>query len=197
MAASGLAVTASATSLGHLRWLYVLPNGDVLVAETNAPGSRPEDGKGIKGVAYRTVQEWAGAGVPSANRITLLHRENGREEASKSTFLENLNSSRDGSHLYATVGSNSNVGENGLDKEESRAAILEIDRATCKWRMFASGLGNPNGMDWEPQTGALWTVVNERDEFGSDLVPDYLTSWRVLRLALRLLRTARRYTRAG
>jgi glucose/arabinose dehydrogenase len=232
MAASGLAVTAFATGLDHPRWLYVLPNGDVLAAETNAPGNRPEDGKGIKGFAYKTVQEWAGAGLPSANRITLVHRENGREEASKSTFLENLNSpygmvlvgsdlyvantdaimrfpytegetkitdpgtkltdlpagpinhhwtkniiaSRDGSHLYATVGSNSNVGENGLDKEESRAAILEIDRATGKWRVFASGLRNSNGMDWEPQTGALWTVVNERDELGSDLVPDYLSS---------------------
>lgn len=231
-AAPGLAVTAFATGLDHPRWLYVLPNGDVLVAETNAPSNRPEDGKGIKGFAYKTVQKWAGAGVPSANRITLLRRENGRDAASKSTFLENLNSpygmvlvgndlyvantdavmrfpymesatrvtdpgtkltdlpagpinhhwtkniiaSRDGSHLYATVGSNSNVGENGLDKEENRAAILEIDRATGKWRVFASGLRNPNGMDWEPQTGALWTVVNERDELGSDLVPDYLTS---------------------
>jgi glucose/arabinose dehydrogenase len=232
VAASGLAVTAFATGLDHPRWLYVLPNGDVLVAETNAPSNRPDDSKGVKGFAYRTVQKWAGAGVASANRITLLRRENGRDAASKSTFLENLNSpygmvlvgsdlyiantdavmrfaytegatkitdpgtkltdlpagpinhhwtkniiaSRDGSHLYATVGSNSNVGENGLDKEENRAAILEIDRATGETRVFASGLRNPNGMDWEPQTGSLWTVVNERDELGSDLVPDYLTS---------------------
>jgi glucose/arabinose dehydrogenase len=229
--APGLAVTALATGLDHPRWLYVLPNGDVLVAETNAP-YRPEEGKGVKGFAYQTVQKWAGAGVPSANRITLLRRGGGDEVATKTTFLKDLNSaygmalvgedlyvantdavmhfhytngateiaesgrkltelpagsinhhwtknllaSRDGSRLYATVGSNSNAGENGLDKELNRAAILEIDRNTGKWRVFASGLRNPNGMGWEPQTGALWTVVNERDELGSDLVPDYLTS---------------------
>jgi glucose/arabinose dehydrogenase len=86
--------------------------------------------------------------------------------------------SRDGSRLYATVGSNSNAGENGLDKEENRAAIIEVDAATGKWRVFASGLRNPNGMAFEPETGVLWTVVNERDELGSDLVPDYLTSVR-------------------
>jgi glucose/arabinose dehydrogenase len=91
-------------------------------------------------------------------------------------WTKNLLASRDGSKLYATVGSNSNAGENGLDKEENRAAILEIDRASGNWRVFASGLRNPNGSGWEPQSGALWTVVNERDEFGSDLVPDYLTS---------------------
>jgi glucose/arabinose dehydrogenase len=228
-AASGLEVTTFATGLQHPRWLYVLPNGDVLVAETNAP-ERPEEGKGIKGMIYKAVQKRAGAGVPSANRITLLH-DNGGTAAAKSVFLENLHSpfgmaliggalyiananaivrvpysegatriteaptkvadlpggpinhhwtkniiaSRDGSKLYATVGSNSNVGENGLDKEENRAAILEVDPASGKWRVFASGLRNPNGMDWQPQTGKLWTVVNERDELGSDLVPDYLT----------------------
>ena len=91
-------------------------------------------------------------------------------------WTKNVIASRDGSRLYATVGSNSNVGENGLDKEENRAAILEIDPATGKSRVFASGLRNPNGMGFEPQTGVLWTVVNERDELGSDLVPDYLTS---------------------
>jgi glucose/arabinose dehydrogenase len=230
--APGLEVTAFATGLEHPRWLYVLPNGDVLVAETNAPSDRPEEGKGIRGFAYQTVQKWAGAGVRSANRITLLRRENEHDRVSKSIFLTKLNSpygmvlvgndlyvantdtvmrfpytegatkiadpgtkltdlpagpinhhwtkniiaSPDGSHLYATVGSNSNAGENGLDKEENRAAILEIDRDTGKWRVFASGLRNPNGMDWERQTGVLWTVVNERDELGSDLVPDYLTS---------------------
>jgi glucose/arabinose dehydrogenase len=230
-AASGLAVTAFATGLDHPRWLYVLPNGDVLVAETNGP-NRPEDGKGIKGFAYKTVQKWAGAGVASPNRITLLRDSAGSGTATKSVFLQGLHSpfgmalvgdelyvantdvvmryhytdgateitepgtkltdlpagpinhhwtknliaSRDGSYLYATVGSNSNVGENGLDKEENRAAILEIDRATGKWRVFASGLRNPNGMGWEPSTGALWTVTNERDELGSDLVPDYLTA---------------------
>jgi glucose/arabinose dehydrogenase len=228
--ASGLRVKAFATGLEHPRWLYVLPNGDVLVAESNAP-PRPDDAKGIKGFVYRKVQERAGAGVPSANRITLL-RPNPDGSASQTVFLKNLNSpfgmtlvgndlyvantdavvrfpytegtteisdpgnkladlpagtinhhwtkniiaSRDGSRLYATVGSNSNIGENGLDKEENRAAILEIDRITGQTRVFAFGLRNPNGMDWEPQTGLLWTVVNERDELGSDLVPDYLTS---------------------
>jgi glucose/arabinose dehydrogenase len=179
----------------------------------------------------RVVQDWAGAGVPSANRITLL-RDTGSGAAERHVFLKNLNSpfgmvlvgndfyvantdaivrfpyaagathimdpgtkvtdlpagplnhhwtknliaSRDGSKLYVTVGSNSNVAENGIDKEASRAAILEVDRATGSWRVFASGLRNPNGMDWQPETGVLWTVVNERDELGSDLVPDYLTS---------------------
>ncbi len=232
-AASGLAVEALATGLQHPRWLYVLPNGDVLVAESDGP-PRPDDGTGIKGFIYRMVQRRAGAGTPSANRITLLRAANGGAAAAKTVFLKNLNSpfgmalvgndfyvantdaimrfpyregvtaisepgvkladlpggtinhhwtkniiaSRDGSRLYATVGSNSNVGENGLDKEVNRAAILEIERATGNTRLFASGLRNPNGMDWEAQTGALWTVVNERDELGSDLVPDYLTSVR-------------------
>jgi glucose/arabinose dehydrogenase len=229
-AAEGLEVTAFATGLAHPRWLHVLPNGDVLVAETNAP-QRSEDGKGIKGFVFRKLQARAGAGVPSPNRITLL-RDTGSGVATKTEFLAGLNSpfgmalvgsdlyvantdaivrfryaegatritepgvkvadlpagpinhhwtknviaSRDGSRLYATVGSNSNVGENGIDKEENRAAILEIDRATGRTRLFASGLRNPNGMDFEPKTGVLWTVVNERDELGSDLVPDYLTA---------------------
>jgi glucose/arabinose dehydrogenase len=229
--AGGLDVTAFATGLEHPRWLYVLPDGDVLVAESDGP-PRPEDGKGVKGFIYQTVQKRAGAGTPSANRITLLRDANGTGVATKTVFLEGLNSpfgitlvgsdlyvantdaivrfpyekgttrisgrgtkladlpagpinhhwtknviaSRDGSRLYATVGSNSNVGENGLDKEENRAAILEVDRATGKWRVFASGLRNPNGMDWAPQTGALWAAVNERDELGSDLVPDYMTA---------------------
>jgi glucose/arabinose dehydrogenase len=230
-AASGLSVDALATGLIHPRWLHVLPNGDVLVAETNAPADRPEEGKGIKGFVFRTAQKRAGAGVPSPDRIVLL-RDAGNGQVTKSVFLENLHSpfgmalvgndfyvantdavvrfpytdgathidrpgekvadlpagpinhhwtknliaSKDGSKLYVTVGSNSNVGENGLDKEENRAAILEIDRQSGKWRVFASGLRNPNGMSWEPETGTLWTVANERDELGSDLVPDYLTS---------------------
>jgi glucose/arabinose dehydrogenase len=230
-AASGLSVDALATGLTHPRWLHVLPNGDVLVAETNAPADRPEEGKGIKGFVFRTAQKRAGAGVPSPDRIVLL-RDAGNGQVTKSVFLENLHSpfgmalvgndfyvantdavvrfpytdgathidrpgekvadlpagpinhhwtknliaSKDGSKLYVTVGSNSNVGENGLDKEENRAAILEMDRQSGKWRVFASGLRNPNGMSWEPETGTLWTVANERDELGSDLVPDYLTS---------------------
>ncbi len=230
--AAGLAVTAFANGLDHPRWLTVLPNGDVLVAETNAP-ERPEEGKGIKGWVTKAVQKRAGAGVPSANRITLLRDTDGDGVAeTRTVFLKGLNSpfgmalighdfyvanadavmrftyedgatqittpgtkvadlpggpinhhwtkniiaSRDGSRLYATVGSNSNVGENGIDKEEGRAAIHEIDLKTGQSRIFASGLRNPNGMGWQPETGELWTVANERDELGSDLVPDYLTS---------------------
>ncbi|MGE3933021.1 MAG: sorbosone dehydrogenase family protein [Rhodospirillaceae bacterium] len=232
--AAGLAITAFATALDHPRWIYVLPNGDVLVAESNAP-ERPEHATGIKGWVFKTVQGWAGAGVASANRITLLRDRDGDGKADfRSAFLKGLNSpfgmtlvgdslyvantdavvrfpyvegatqidgtgekvadlpagplnhhwtknviaSPDGSRLYATVGSNSNVAENGLDKEDGRAAIVEIDRATGRSRLYATGLRNPNGLDWEPETGALWTVVNERDELGSDLVPDYLTSVR-------------------
>jgi glucose/arabinose dehydrogenase len=231
-AAAGLAVEAFATGLDHPRWLYVLPNGDVLVAETNAP-ERPEEGKGIKGWVYGAAQKYAGAGVPSPNRITLLRDADGDGVAeTKTVFLKGLHSpfgmaligndfyvantdavlrfryaenqteitgpgekvadlpagrlnhhwtkniiaSPDGTTLYATVGSNSNVGENGIDQEEGRAAIYEITLATGASRIFASGLRNPNGMGWEPQTQTLWTVVNERDELGSDLVPDYLTS---------------------
>ncbi|MCF4998309.1 sorbosone dehydrogenase family protein [Pseudomonas syringae] len=231
-AAAGTQVTAFAENLDHPRWLYVLPNGDVLVAETNAP-PKPDDSKGIRGWVMKKVMGRAGAGVPSANRITLLRDadQDGVAET-RTVFLQNLHSpfgmtlvgndlyvadtdrllrfnyepgateiksepikvvdlpggtlnhhwtknviaSQDGSKLYVTVGSNSNVGENGLDKEEGRAAIWEVDRATGNHRIFASGLRNPNGMDWEPQSGALWTSVNERDEIGSDLVPDYITS---------------------
>jgi glucose/arabinose dehydrogenase len=231
-AASGLAVAAYASGFDHPRWVTVLPNGDVLVAETNAP-KRPEEGKGIKGWVMTAVQKRAGAGVPSANRITLLRDADGDGVAeTRTVFLKELNSpfgmalighdfyvanadavmrftyedgatqittpgtkvadlpggpinhhwtkniiaSRDGSKLYATVGSNSNVGENGIDKEEGRAAIHEINLKTGQSRIFASGLRNPNGMGWQPDTGELWTVANERDELGSDLVPDYLTS---------------------
>jgi glucose/arabinose dehydrogenase len=230
--AAGLTVTALATGLQHPRWLHVLPNGDVLVAETNAP-PRPEEGKGIKGMVMQQVMKRAGAGVPSANRITLLRDADGDGAAeTKTVFLKDLNSpfgmalvgdvlyvantdavlrfpyaegqtqidkagskiadlpagplnhhwtkglvaNRDGTRLYASVGSNSNVAENGLEREERRAAILEIDPANGQSRVFASGLRNPVGMAFEPQSGALWAVVNERDELGSDLVPDYLTA---------------------
>jgi glucose/arabinose dehydrogenase len=231
-AATGFAVSSYAADLDHPRWLYVLPNGDVLVAETNAP-ERPEDKKGIKGFFMDKAQKKAGAGVPSANRITLLRDADGDGKAEvRSVFLQGLNSpfgmalvgntfyvantdavlrfeyrdgaqslsgpgtkvadlpagpinhhwtknliaSADGKRLYVTVGSNSNVAERGIENEERRAAILEIDPATGASRVFASGLRNPNGMDWQPQSGALWTVVNERDELGNDLVPDYITS---------------------
>jgi glucose/arabinose dehydrogenase len=233
-AAPGLAVTAFATGLEHPRWLYVLPNGDVLVAETNAP-PRPQEGKGIKGRVMKMVMKNAGAAVPSANRVVLLRDTDGDGIAeTRAVFLEGLNSpfgmalvgndlyvansdaivrfpyqegatritaapirvtdlpggprnhhwtkniiaSRDGTRLYATVGSNSNVAENGMEAEEGRAAIWEVDLKSGTKRLYATGLRNPNGMGWEPQTGALWTVVNERDELGSDLVPDYLTSVR-------------------
>ena len=231
-AAAGLAVNAFASGLEHPRWIHVLPNGDVLVAESDAP-PKPEDGKGIKGMVMKAMMKKAGAGKPSANRITLLRDADGDGVAeTRSVFLQGLNSpfgmalvgsdfyvanadavvrfpytagqtqitvagtkladlpggplnhhwtksliaSRDGSKLYATVGSNSNVAENGMDKEEGRAAIWEIDRRTGAKRLFATGLRNPNGMAWEPRTGVLWTVVNERDELGNDLVPDYMTS---------------------
>ena len=227
----GMTVTALATGLDHPRWLYTLPNGDVLVAESNAP-PKPEDGKGIKGWVMKQVMGRAGAGVPSANRITLLRDVDGNGQAEvKTVFLQGLTSpfgmalvgndfyvanadavvkfpyqagqtqitaapvkvvdlpggpinhhwtknlipNADGSKLYVTVGSNSNVGERGMAAEEGRAAIWEVDVKTGAHRVFAGGLRNPNGLGWAPD-GALWTVVNERDEIGSDLVPDYLTS---------------------
>lgn len=232
VAAPGTQVGLFARELHHPRWLFVLPNGDVLVAETDAP-PKPDDSKGIRGWVMKKVMSKAGSGVPSPNRITLLRDKDGDGVAeTRSTFLENLNSpfgmalvgndlyvantdalvrfsyqpgasqisgagekivdlpggtlnhhwtknvvaSPDGKKLYVTVGSNSNVAENGLDAEKDRAAIWEVDPAAKTHRIFASGLRNPNGMAWEPQTKALWTAVNERDEIGSDLVPDYITS---------------------
>jgi glucose/arabinose dehydrogenase len=230
-AAPGASVGAFASGLDHPRWLYVLPNGDVLVAETNAP-PRPEDQKGLKAKAMKLVMKKVGAAVPSANRITLLRDADGDGVAEiRSVFLEGLNSpfgmalvgqdlyvantdavlrfryaqddaritaqgekvvdlpagprnhhwtknliaSPDGTKLYVTVGSNSNVAEHGMEEEAGRAAIWEVDTKTRAHRIVAWGLRNPNGLGWEPQSGRLWTVVNERDELGSDLVPDYLT----------------------
>jgi glucose/arabinose dehydrogenase len=234
VAAPGTKVNAFATGLTHPRWLLVLPNGDVLVAETNAP-PKPDDGKGLRGFVMKKVMARAGAAVPSPNRITLLRDADGDGVAeTRSVLLDQLNSpfgmalvgsdlyvantdavvrfpytegmtqiteagtkvvdlpagplnhhwtknvvaSADGSQLYVTVGSNSNVAENGIDKEEGRAAIWVVDRGSGQHRVFAAGLRNPNGMAWEPRGGELWTVVNERDEIGSDLVPDYMTSVR-------------------
>lgn len=231
-AAPGLAVSAFAWGLDHPRWIYTLPNGDVLVAESNAP-PRPEEEASIKGKVQKLIMGRAGATVPSANRITLLRDADGDGRAEvKSVFLQGLNSpfgmvliggdlyvantdavvrfaytpgataittpgvkladlpagprnhhwtkniiaSADGSSLYATVGSNSNVAENGMAAETNRAAILQIDRATGATTLFASGLRNPNGLAWNKASGALWTTVNERDEIGSDIVPDYMTS---------------------
>jgi glucose/arabinose dehydrogenase len=230
--ASDLAVNAFASELNHPRSLYVLANGDVLVAETNAP-PKSSGIRGVKGFFFKMAQKQAGAGVPSPNRIILLRDADGDGVAeTRSAFLKDLNSpfgmamvgqylyvantdaimrfpytqgqreitepgvkvadlpngelnhhwtkdlvaSRDGTKLYVTVGSNSDHGENGIDKEERRAAILEVNLADGQTRVFASGLRNPNAPRWEPQTGVLWVVVNERDELGNDLVPDYLTS---------------------
>ena len=232
LAAFGLAANAFAVGFEHPRWLYVLPNGDVLVAETNAP-PRPKDSQGITGWIMGWVLAKAVAGVPSANRITLLRDTDGDGVAeTRTVFIEGLNSpfgmaligddfyvantdavvkfpytegetriaqpgtkvldlpagqinhhwtknviaGPDGFKLYVTVGSNSNVAENGMDQEVGRAAIWEVDLKGGRHRIFATGLRNPNGLAWEPAGGSLWTVVNERDEIGSDLVPDYLTS---------------------
>jgi glucose/arabinose dehydrogenase len=230
--AAGLKVSAFAIALDHPRWLYVLPNGDVLVAETNAP-DRPDDATGLRGWVMTMLMRRAGATVPSANRITLLRDSDADGIAETRTeflsglrspfgmalignafyvantdsivrydyhsgdtriaapglamsdlpagtinhhWTKNLLASPDGTRLYVTVGSNSNAAENGIANEAGRAAILEFDLASGHSRTFATGLRNPNGMDWEPLTGALWTAVNERDEIGGDLVPDYMTA---------------------
>jgi glucose/arabinose dehydrogenase len=233
MAAEGLHVTRFADGLQHPRWLYVLPNGDVLVAESNAPAGKSGFG-GLRGKVMGAVMKRAGAAVPSADRISLLRDADGDGVAeTRTVFLQGLHSpfgmalvdgtlyvanadaivavpyrdgdqridatprqlvalpgkgdqlnhhwtksllaSRDGRRLYVGVGSNSNIGENGMAAEADRAAIHEVDIATGGSRVFASGLRNPVGLDWRPGTDELWTVVNERDELGSDLVPDYLT----------------------
>jgi glucose/arabinose dehydrogenase len=232
--AAGTRVAAFARGLDHPRWMLVLPNGDVLVAETNAP-PKPDGGKGIRGWVMNLVLKRAGAGVPSANRITLLRDADGDGTAEvRSVLLSGLNSpfgmaligdrlfvanadavlsfpyttgdtvisgsgtklvdlpggpinhhwtknllaSADGRKLYVSVGSNSNVAERGMAMESGRAAIWEVDVATGAHRVYASGLRNPVGMAWSSDGATLWTVVNERDEIGSDLVPDYLTSVR-------------------
>ena len=231
-APAGTQVKAFASGLDHPRWLLVLPNGDVLVAESNAP-AKPDDAKGIRGWIMGLVMKRAGAVTPSANRITLLRDTDADGIADvRSVLLEGLNSpfgmalvgnylyvansdavvrfpyvagdlriqaagtklvdlpagpinhhwtksliaSPDGKSLFVTVGSNSNVAERGMEAETGRAAIWQVDIHSGANRVFASGLRNPNGMAWEPSSGVLWTVVNERDEIGNDLVPDYLTS---------------------
>ncbi len=238
LAAAGLRVQAFARELDHPRWLLVLPNGDVLVAESNAP-PKPDDSGGIKGWIKKLAMKRAGAGTPSANRITLLRDSDGDGVADqRHVFLSGLNSpfgmalvgdqlfvantdavlrfpyrnavtridepgtvvtalpagtinhhwtknliaSGDGRTLYVTVGSNSNVAERGMAAEAERAAVWAVDVATGAHRLYATGLRNPNGLAWVPSVSTtvstLWTVVNERDELGSDLVPDYLTSLR-------------------
>ena len=232
IAAKGMTVTEFAGNLDHPRWIYVLPNGDVLVAETNAP-AQPKDNQGLRGWVMGKVMKKAGAAVPSADRITLLRDTNNDGVAEYSSVLldqlhspfgmslvgdflyvantdavlrfpyaegdtvindpgevllklpagpinhhwtKNIIASLDKQKLYVTVGSNSNIGENGMEAEEGRAAIWQVDLSNGQHHIFASGLRNPNGMAWEPVNETLWTVVNERDELGGDLVPDYLTS---------------------
>ena len=225
--AAGLQVAAFAGGLDHPRWLYRLPNGDVLVAESNSP---PRKGGGIKGWFMRVFLGRAGAGGASANRITLRRDADGGGVAEgRSAFLTGLNSpfgmtllgdwlyvantdalvrfpyragqmritaqaervvalpgggnhwarnviaAPDGKRLFVSVGSASNIAENGLDVEKNRATILEADPDAKRFRIFAAGLRNPNGMAIEPKSRRLWTVVNERDQLGSDLPPDYLT----------------------
>lgn len=227
--AQGLAVTAYAKNLNHPRWLYRLPNGDILVAESNAPKT---DVKTIKNRIAGFVMGKAGAGDASPNRIILLRDTSGNGTAdTRTVFLDhlyspfgmaligndlyvananeivrfpyhdgdtqiktpgtkvvdlpagynhhwtkNLLASPDGSFLYVTIGSNSNVADNGMEVEEGRARIDKLDLSTGKLTPYATGLRNPNGLAYEPDSGALWVAVNERDEIGSDLVPDYITA---------------------
>ncbi|MCK0196720.1 sorbosone dehydrogenase family protein [Ancylobacter sp. 6x-1] len=228
---AGYKVEAFATDLDHPRWVYELPNGDVLCAESAAPPS-PAGVFSLRWWAQSFVMVRAGAGVKSANRISLLRDADGDGIAEQCfAFLEGLTSpfgmalvgehlyvanadalvrfpyepgatritaapvkicdlpagrnhhwtkslvaNKAGTKLYVGVGSNSNVAEFGMEEEVDRAAILEVDIATGARRVFAGGLRNPVGMDWNPVTGELWTSVNERDEIGDDLVPDYMTS---------------------
>ena len=229
VAAKGLAVARFAQGLDHPRSMLVLPNGDVLVAETNSP---PRKNKGVEGFIMKTLMSKAGAGTPSANRISLLRDADGDGTAEvKTALLEGLNSpygmalvgdtlyvattdavmaypfapgqtkitaagrkiatlpagapnnhwtrsllaSADGTLLYVGIGSATNIADKGLEAEKGRARIVEINLETGKKRDFAVGLRNPVGMAWEPNSDALWTVVNERDMLGSDLVPDYMT----------------------
>jgi glucose/arabinose dehydrogenase len=231
-AAPGLSVRPLARGLQHPRWLYTLPNGDVLVAESEAP-QKPEDSKGVSGKVHKLVMKRAGSGAaPSADRITLLRAAIPGQPAEKHVLLAQLHSpigmalvgdtlyvantdalvsvpyhpgdteihatprilttlpggpinhhwtksliaSPDGRYLYVGVGSNSNAGENGLDAEAERNAVWQIDRTTGAHTIYASGLRNPVGLAWEPDTRALWVSVNERDELGDHLPPDYMTA---------------------
>ncbi len=231
IAASGLQVSAFARDLQHPRWIYVLPNGDVLVAETNAP-KRPDDNKGFRGWVMGLFMKKSGGAAPSADRITLLRDTNGDGVADVRSVLvdglyapfgmtmvngylyvansdalvrftydstqtritsaptkvidlpagsinhhwtKNVIASPDGKKLYVAIGSNSNAGEHGEANEKDRARIWEVDIASGQHRDFATGLRNPVGMAWD-ETGQLWVAVNERDEIGGDLVPDYMTA---------------------
>jgi len=231
-APAGFMVTKFAGGLDHPRWLYTLPNGDVLVAESDAPKEH-DKGSGLFGWVRRQVMKRAGSGLPSPDRIVLLRDANGTGVAQMQTvFLRKLHSpfgmalignelyvadtdallrfdytpgatsitgpgvevaslpagpinhhwtknilaDRSGKHLYITVGSNSNAAENGVAAEEGRARILQFDVQTGNLRPYATGLRNPNGLAWQPESGALWVAVNERDDLGNNLVPDYMTA---------------------
>jgi len=228
---ASLKISALATGLMHPRFVYTLPNGDILIVESNGPSQpkmRPKD------LIMGPIKAYGGSAAKGANRITLVRMGSDGKPAQRTVFLEHLKSpfgvalvgndlyvanadalmrypytegqttitapgtkvtdlpgssgplnhhwtksllaSPDGSKIYIGVGSNSNITENGMEAELNRADILELDRATGTYRVYASGLRNPNSMQWEPQSKAMWTVVNERDEIGPDLVPDYLTS---------------------
>ena len=233
-APAGFTVTRYAEGLDHPRWLYVLPNGDVLVSESaSEPSPADKSNQGIKGFFQKMLMKKVGSVKPSPNRIYLLRDTDGNGVAETKTLFaqgltrpfgmtlvgntlyvandngvvsfpyadgqtseegagtkvfdlpgppinhhwtKNVVASPDGTKLYATVGSNSNVGDNGMENETGRAAIWEYDIATAKLRVFASGIRNPNGIGFEPTTGTMWTVSNERDEIGNDMPPDYLTS---------------------
>jgi len=229
IAAPGLKVNAFATGLKHPRWIEVLPNGDVLIAESTTV---PRPPKNVFDYAMVSTMRRAAATGPSANRITLLRDTDGDGVTeTQQVFLEGLNQpfgmallgdtfyvgntdgvvafpyvagassitapgrklvsfkpgghwtrsllpSRDGEKLYVGVGSSSNIAENGMQDEEGRALIYELDLASGAGRTFAGGLRNPVGLAWEPGTGVLWTVVNERDGLGDETPPDYLTSVR-------------------
>lgn len=230
----GFVVTRFAEGLEHPRWLLVLPNGDVLAAESASPGSEADRTQtGIRAWFQKMLMKKVESAVPSPNKIILLRDSDGDGVAeTKTTYAQGLTSpfgmtlvggtlyvanadgvvsfpystgqtevagaatkvfdlpgppinhhwtknvvaSPDGRKLYATVGSNSNIGDNGMAAEQGRAAIWEYDLASRTARIYASGIRNPNGIDFEPSTGVMWTVANERDEIGNDLPPDYLTS---------------------
>ncbi|WP_108472231.1 PQQ-dependent sugar dehydrogenase [Rhodanobacter thiooxydans] len=228
--AAGLRIEKIASGLMHPRQLYTLPNGDILVVESNGPGSEPVTTP--KQLIANKVKNLSGKGAKGGNRITLLrHTGNAGGEWEKHVFIEHLHSpfgvaligdtlyvantdaivkfpyvtgetqittpgveftdlpatinhhwtkalvaSPDGRKLYVGVGSNSNITENGIDQEYRRANVLEVDVASASSRIYASGIRNPTGLQIEPHTGKLWAIVNERDEIGADLVPDYLTS---------------------
>ena len=227
---AGMRVQAMATGLLHPRMVYSLPNGDVLVVESNGTGGPVYR---VKDYIEGKVKGLAGTGAPGGNRITLLRDQDGDGvPETRIVFLDHLNSpygivlvgndlyvantdallrftytpgatqitdpgvkvadlpaqtpnhhwtksltaSPDGTKLYVGVGSNSNITENGIGAEQDRAAIFEVDRATGAKRVYAGGVRNPTGLAFEPTTGKLWAIANERDEIGPDLVPDYLTS---------------------